>query len=242
MCHLGLEKDLKVGSFVGPAQPGICPGSSDKARGGGSILDLSGRLGSLPKVIPTMFKDALDGSHSWQRPLRKHIPEGLLGLNRRLPSCLLTDQSLAEGLPPSLLIGMRYWSGHPTGGQIRCSTRSRWGVPGLAPGAYGLSRSLRGEHTGRESPQLMPKSKKPRDLALAPASGAEEIGLEGIELGWAGSPQWRPYVTCPPYQICSYSRTSPCNVFCPVPLLMVSANGSSGMLDPCLGVIGGRIF
>lgn len=34
MCHLGLEKVLKVGSFVGPAQPGICPGSSEKTHGG----------------------------------------------------------------------------------------------------------------------------------------------------------------------------------------------------------------
>lgn len=95
---------------------------------------------------------------------------------------------------------------------------------------------------GRESQQLMTKSRKPRDLALAPASGAEEIGLEGTELGWAGSLQWRPYGTYPPYQICSYSRTSPCHVFCLVPLLMVSANGSSGILGPCLMATGRRIF
>lgn len=87
----------------------------------------------------------------------------------------------------------------------------------------------------------MAKSRKTRDLALAPASGAEEIGLEGIELGWAGSPQWRPYGTCPPYQICSYSRTSPCHVSCPVPLLVVSASGPSGMLGLCL-TKGGRII
>lgn len=53
----------------------------------------------------------------------------------------------------------------------------------------------------------MPKGRKPRDLALAPASGAEEIELEGIGLSWADSLRRCPYGTCPPYQILSYSRT-----------------------------------
>lgn len=73
---------------------------------------------------------------------------------------------------------------------LGCSWVGSWGL--WLPG------SLHGDHAGRESPQLMAKSRKTKDLAAAPASGAEEIGLEGIELGWAGSPQWRPYGTCPP--------------------------------------------
>lgn len=81
----------------------------------------------------------------------------------------------------------------------------------------------------------MPKGRKPRDLALAPASQAEEIGLEGIGLGWADSLQRRPYGSCPPYLISSYCRTSPCPVLCLVPLLTVSANSSSGMLDGHIG-------
>lgn len=109
---------------------------------------------------------------------------------------------------------------------LGCSWVGSWGL--------WLPRSLHGDHIGRESPRLMPKSRRTKDLALAPASGAEEIGLEGIELGWAGGPQWHPYGTCPPYQICSCSRTSPCHVFCPVPLLMASAGGPSGMLGPRL--------
>lgn len=67
----------------------------------------------------------------------------------------------------------------------------------------------------------MPKGREPRDLALASASGAEEIGLERIGLGWAGSLQSHPYGTCPPYQVSRYSRTSPRHVLCPVPLLIV---------------------
>lgn len=76
MCHLVLEKDLKVGSFVGPAQPGICPGSSEKARGGGSALDLSGRVGSLPKSIHTVFKDTWMGHTLAETPKEAH-PWGL---------------------------------------------------------------------------------------------------------------------------------------------------------------------
>lgn len=182
----------------------------------------------------------MDGSHSWQRLLRKHIPGVLLELNRRLLSCLLPDQRLTEGLPPPrwdaiLVRTFHRWTDRgPYKKPLGCSWADSWGL--WLPG------SLHGDHIGRESQQLMLKSRKPRDLALAPASGAEEIGLEGIELGWAGSLWWRPYGTCPPYQICSYSRTSPCHVFCLVPLLMVSANGSSWMLGPCLRVTGRRIF
>lgn len=115
---------------------------------------------------------------------------------------------------------------------LGCSWVGSWGL---------LPRSLYGVHIGRESQQLMPKNRKPQDLALAPASGAEDIVLERIEPGWAGSLQCCPYGTCPPYQICSYSRTSSCHVFFRLPLLMLSANGFSGMLGPCLRVTSGRI-
>lgn len=181
----------------------------------------------------------MDGLPSWQRLIRKHIPGVLMELSRRLPSFFLTDQRHTEGLPPprwdAILVrtSHRWTDRGPHEKPLGCSWVGSWGL--------WLPRSLHGDHSGRESPQLMAKSRKTRDLALAPASGAEEIGLEGIELGWAGSPQWRPYGTCPPYQICSYSRTSPCPASCPVPLLAVSASGPSGMLGLCL-TKGGRII
>lgn len=80
MCHLGLEKVLKVGSFVSPAQPGICSGSSERAHEAASTSEPGGRPGLLPQTMHL----------GWVT---------LLELNFRLPSCLLTDQLLTEGLP-----------------------------------------------------------------------------------------------------------------------------------------------